>query len=133
VEWEKNSATATPVLSPQVDELAEYGYSEWEPDSTPSNSGSIDFLVSFITRATKDYLEMDPTSMSKSSEYSDGHTEFQEWKTAADFLFNGAKVMSPWDVTFTDLCEILDIDEESFLSRVQEARGEDESNYWSGT
>jgi len=77
------------------------------------------FLVAFLERAMKDYLHLDPTSHNKSSEFSDGCTEFQEWKTAADFIFRKAKVMDPWAVTFDEICDVLNIDPDFMRERIQ--------------
>lgn len=101
------------------------GYLEYEPEPTPSlDVGLEKFLMSFVERAIKDYKELDPTSHKRSSEFSDNHVEFQEWKTAADFIFNDVRVMHPWNVTFDEICDLLDMNADFLRERIRAHVGE---------
>ena len=109
-----------------LSEIEDLGFHEDEmEDGGSSEDGVQRFLLSFLERAIKDYLELDPEGIEKNSEYSDGFLEKDEWNTAFLFLFEGAQVMEPWNLTFTDICEILDINQETILERIAEAKSED--------
>ena len=100
------------------------GYYEEYSAAAQMEQGCVSFLLSFLERAIRDYIELDPTSHRKSSEFSDGYTAADEWMSAARFLHCEERVMPPLDVTFRDICDILDINVDTILSRVEEEVGD---------
>jgi hypothetical protein len=109
----------TPVSPSKLEELADYGYGEEYVPPIRIEPGMEALLLSFLERGIRDYMELDPTSQRKSSEYSDGWTQSDEWMTAAKFLFSGEKVMEPWDITFQEMCDILDIHTDTILAKIK--------------
>jgi len=116
-----------------VESLEVAGFHEVEITVEPqglSNPYLERFFLSFLERSIRDYMELDPTSQKKSSEYSDGSTESDEWMSAARFIYGGGKALPGMDLTFQDVCDLLDINTSTILSRIDEAVGGKREDHW---
>lgn len=70
-----------------------------------------ELLLAIIKQAVRDYIKLDPDSDTVSAEFSTPNGEGYDFKTAEDFLFNEVPIdYGQIDLTFIDICRILDID-----------------------
>lgn len=88
----------------------------------------ISFLMAFLVRAVKDYVELDPESTTRSSEYSDDLSQGEEWYTAHAFLFEEERVMGPWAITYSEICDLLGMEGSTLLSRAEKERKKRDDN-----
>ena len=102
------------------------GFHEEEIPAACIEQGMVKFLLAFLERAIRDYMELSPSPVGarKSSEFSDGWVESDEWMSAAKFLYCDVRVMEPWNVTFGEICDILDITPSTILGRINQEVGE---------
>lgn len=66
-------------------------------------------LLAILGQAIRDYTKLDPDSDKKSAEFEE--TEGLDYKTAEDFLYNGALIYyGKVTFNFNQLCNLLEID-----------------------
>jgi hypothetical protein len=74
-------------------------------DITPEKK----LLEAIVKQAIKDYIKLNPESKVTSAEFFED--EASDYKTAEGFIFkNQIFSFGSWDLTFEDICLILDID-----------------------
>jgi len=76
-----------------------------------------DLILAIIRQAIRDYIRLDPDSDKVSAEFhiDEGH----DFQTAESFLFNDAPIQfGKLNLTFTDLCRTLGIDQRRLKHRI---------------
>lgn len=123
----RSSADIETLVDPDdLEALIDYGFLDESLLSSSLEVGQETFLLAFLERAMRDYIELDPLSQRKGSEFSDGWTESQEWMSAASFIFEGEVVMHPANFTFDEICDILDVNPDLMRERLRKATKEGE-------
>jgi hypothetical protein len=80
-------------------------------------NSSTDLILAIVRQAIRDYIRLDPDSDKVSAEFhiDEGH----DYKTAEDFLFNDVPIVfGRVTLTFTDICQVMGIDQKRLKYRV---------------
>lgn len=78
---------------------------------------AVDLILAIARQAIRDYIRLDPDSDKVSAEFhiDEGH----DYRTAEDFLFNNVPIpFGRLDLTFTDICDTLGIDQYKLKKRI---------------
>jgi len=76
-----------------------------------------DLILAIVRQAIRDYIRLDPDSDKVSAEFhiDEGH----DYRTAEDFLFNNVPIpFGEVELTFTDICQTLGIDQKRLKQRI---------------